>query len=170
MNIVRRAKKGGFTLIELLVVIAIIGILSSVVLVSLNSARQKGTNGRIQEETNQLRTQLESDFNGSTYSDLVGNTTTWIVATSSNVANVNTIVTDIAALNSGSAVLNSVAAATNGVTIYATIHAASAPADYSIYSKLVGGGYFCVSSSGNTVTNTAAAAIPSIAANYNTCQ
>ncbi len=50
----KRDLRAGFTLIELLVVIAIIGILSSVVLASLNSARQKGRDARRLSDLNQI--------------------------------------------------------------------------------------------------------------------
>lgn len=49
----------GFTLIELLVVIAIIGILASVVLASLNSARDKGTDAANKSNLNNIRAQAE---------------------------------------------------------------------------------------------------------------
>ncbi len=51
--------KKGFTLIELLVVIAIIGILSSVVLASLNSARAKGGDTAIKSQLAAIRPQAE---------------------------------------------------------------------------------------------------------------
>jgi len=49
----------GFTLIELLVVIAIIGILSAVVLASLNTARNKGSDAAIQSDLDGVRTQAQ---------------------------------------------------------------------------------------------------------------
>ena len=56
-------KNKGFTLIELLVVIAIIGILASVVLASLNSARAKGADAAIKSNLNNARAQAELYYN-----------------------------------------------------------------------------------------------------------
>lgn len=54
-----RTHKKGFTLIELLVVIAIIGILSSIVLASLSSARAKGRDARRLSDIKQIQLALE---------------------------------------------------------------------------------------------------------------
>ncbi len=53
----KKYSQGGFTLIELLVVIAIIGILSSVVLASLSTARNKAKDSRIQSQLGAMRAQ-----------------------------------------------------------------------------------------------------------------
>jgi len=51
-----------FTLIELLVVIAIIGLLSSVVLASLNTAREKAKDAKIRSDFESLRTAMALYF------------------------------------------------------------------------------------------------------------
>jgi prepilin-type N-terminal cleavage/methylation domain-containing protein len=53
----------GFTLIELLVVIAIIGLLSSVVLASLNTARLKSRDARRLSDMHQIENALELYYN-----------------------------------------------------------------------------------------------------------
>lgn len=69
MKFVPSAKtERGFTLIELLVVIAIIGILSSVVLASLNTARSKGTDAKIQSEIRSIAVNAEIYYDNNTNS------------------------------------------------------------------------------------------------------
>lgn len=74
-------KSRGFTLIELLVVIAIIGILASVVLASLNSARDKGADAAMKANINNARAQAELFYanNSNTY-------TTVCTTSTSNIA------------------------------------------------------------------------------------
>lgn len=62
MDYLIKKTSGGFTLIELLVVIAVIGILASVVLSSLNSARSKGGDAAVKSNLATVRTQAELYF------------------------------------------------------------------------------------------------------------
>lgn len=135
----------GFTLIELLVVIAIIGILASVVLVSLNSARSKGKDARIISDVQQIRTALESGYNGSAYPDI------GVVNFSNNAANltsngpqstvISTLTSD--ATSQGGSIIVKAIASSNGN---------GAATGYAIYGQLASNnsGYFCIDSVGNT--------------------
>jgi len=61
-----RKDKKGFTLIELLVVIAIIGILATIVLVSLNTARMKARDTRRLGDIRQIALALEMYYDDNT--------------------------------------------------------------------------------------------------------
>ena len=59
----KNSNNKGFTLIELLVVIAIIGLLSTLSVVALGSARQKSRNAKRVADIKQIQTALEVYFN-----------------------------------------------------------------------------------------------------------
>ena len=130
----------GFTLIELLVVIAIIGILSSVVLTSLGSARTRAKDARVISDVQQIRTQIESDAAAGNY-----NVSFTAADTLNATGNYATLTAD---------------ATTNGGTITTKTTAVSGNyTAYAIYGQLPSqttATYFCIDSTGKT--NPAAAA------------
>ncbi|MEQ1499800.1 MAG: type II secretion system protein [Parcubacteria group bacterium] len=77
----------GFTLIELLVVIAIIGILSSVVLASLNTARGKGSDAAIKSNLANIRAQAEIIYDNNNPNSYTGTCSNANVVAQMNSAN-----------------------------------------------------------------------------------
>jgi type IV pilus assembly protein PilA len=140
--------KKGFTLIELLVVIAIIGILSSVVLASLNTARAKGADAAIKADLAGVRASAEIK-----YDDLSNKYSTTGAAINSAVcgtlATASTILADASIQN---AIDHAVT--TNGGTD-ATCNITATGDAYAISVKLKGTGYWCVDSTGSAKANTA---------------
>ena len=132
--------KQGFTLIELLVVIAIIGILSGIVLTSLNTARQKAKDARVISGTQQSRVTLETVYDGSAYPGLTGGE-----ASSAN--------TPATAFPAGVVTLQTDATAQGGaITMQIATNASSIATAYAIYGQLVSDStkYFCIDSTGKT--------------------
>jgi len=135
----------GFTLIELLVVIAIIGILSSVVLASLNTARNKGADTAVKANLSGARAQAELfyDTNSNSYAG---------VCASAAVGGVKSIYSSVLAAGqaTGLTSINNTYG-TTGSTAIATCHdnatawAAEAP--------LKAGGVYCVDSTGAAATS-----------------
>lgn len=74
MKLVPSLPHRGFTLLELLVVIAVIGLLTSIVLMSLNSARDKGADAASRSNLNNIRSQTELYYhdNGLSYEGVCG--------------------------------------------------------------------------------------------------
>lgn len=143
----------GFTLIELLVVIAIIGILSSVVLASLTSARTRGQDAAIQASLSNMRAQAELFYgnNSNSYKPIAAETnncTAGLFAGTNAASTTMKTLIDGAESQNGSASLSCV----SGTSFWAV-------------SSPLSSGHFCVDSKGNAIATSSAVSSTATACN-----
>ena len=139
-------KKRGFTLIELLVVIAIIGILASIVLVSLGSARQKARDAKRQSDIRQISLAQEMYYDS--YTAYATNSVDGRIDTIAIGSYLDPVPTDP---GGGSDACNNTK---DGA--YCGLDNTGTTSEYCIYAVLEGGDYFIASEKG-TYTSGAAA-------------
>ena len=120
----KRFGSRGFTLIELLVVIAIIGILSSVVLASLNTARQKGRDARRVSDIKQLQLALELYYDAHGYYPPVADATN-LAGSNGYIASIPTDPTSNAAYSYTPYALSGSASTCSGYHLGATLENSS---------------------------------------------
>ena len=133
----------GFTLVELLVVVAIIGVLSSIVLVSLSTANSRGKDGAVQANLDSMRTQAQLYYNANgsygSNASLVNDTGDCTTSTAGTVFADTRVRLQIAATNF----------ANGGGSV--TCNVAALGAAYAAYAQLPSfstATYFCVDSNG----------------------
>ncbi len=127
MNIKEKTiKEKGFTIIELIVVIAVIGLLTTVVLAFLSSAKAKSADSSVKASMVQIRTQAELYYNANQ------NFTNMCTSGAPGIATI----------------LSQATSTGGGPTGSITNYCVGSASNWSVYSRLKTGGYWCVGSSG----------------------